>query len=179
VPGTTRCRLVAQQVQQVRTRANESDTRRGAGSRERGIFGEKTVARMDGVDAAIFRQRHDAIDIEIGLNRSLALADQIGFIRFKAMQAEAIFVGIDAGGADLQFVGGAENSDGDFSAIQGQKFFYRHRSVIPKISSRFHCVAMAGGDGMLRLISHFVRFPVQRKQGIRLCKLSGCWPTTW
>src|SRR5580704_11476183 len=62
-----RCRLVAQQVQQVRTRANESDTRRGAGSRERGIFGEKTVARMDGVDAAIFRQRHDAIDIEIGL----------------------------------------------------------------------------------------------------------------
>ena len=122
-----RRRLVAQQVEQVRARANESNSRRGAGSGQRRIFRKKAVARVDGVDASLLRQRHDPLDVEIGLDRPLALADEIGFVRLESMQAEAIFVGIDGGGADLQFVGGAENADRNFPAIQGQKFFYRHQ----------------------------------------------------
>jgi hypothetical protein len=121
-----RRRLVAQQVEQVRAGTNEGNSRRSAGSRQRGIFREKAVARVDGIHAALFRDRHDPIDVEIGLDRSLTLADQIGFVSLESMQAQAIFVGIDSGGPDLQFVGGAENAYGDFSAIQGQKFFYRH-----------------------------------------------------
>ena len=132
-----RRRLVAQQVEQIRARANERNSRGGAGSRQRGIFREKTVARVDRVDAALLRQRHDPVDVEIGLDRPLALADQIGFVRLESMQAEAIFVGIDGGGADLQFVGGAENADRDFSAIQSQKFFNLHRSKFPGISPSF------------------------------------------
>ena len=122
-----RRRLVAQQVEQVRARANKGNPRRGAGSGQRWIFRKEAVARVDGVDASLFRERHDPIDVEIGLDRSLALADEIGLVRLESMQAETIFVGIDAGGADLQFVGGAENADGDFPAIQGQQFFYRHQ----------------------------------------------------
>ena len=122
-----RRRFVAQQIEQVRAGADEGNSRRGASSGQRRILRKKTVARVDGVDAALLGQRHDPIDVEIGLDGSLALADEIGFVRLESMQAEAIFVGIDGGGADLQFVGGAENADGNFAAIQGQKFFDRHQ----------------------------------------------------
>jgi hypothetical protein len=87
-----------------------------------GIFRKKTVARMNGVDAALLGERHDAIDVQIGLNRALALADQIGFVRLEAMQAEAVFVRIDGDGANLQLIGGAENADGNFAAIQASSF---------------------------------------------------------
>src|SRR4029077_13744892 len=112
-----RRRLVAQQVEQVRAGADESNSRRGAGSGQRGIFREKTVARVDGVDAALFRERHDPVDVEIGLDRSLALANEIRFVSLEAMQAEAILVGIYGGSPDLQLVGGAKNTDRDFAAI--------------------------------------------------------------
>ena len=91
-----RRRLVAQQVEQVRARPDEGNSRRGAGSGQRRIFREKTVARVNGVDAALLRERHDPVDVEIGLDRPLALADQIGLVRLESMQAESIFVGIDA-----------------------------------------------------------------------------------
>ena len=190
VPGTTgspafcasrrAAVLSPKQVKQVRARADKSNSRRGAGSRQRGIFREKSVARMDGVDASLFRERHDPVDVEIGLDRSLALADEIGFVSLEAMQAEAIFVGIDGGGADLQFVGGAENADRNFAAIQGQKFFYRHQSEFPGISPHFRCTALAERVRLQRPPRPICPItPVQRSQRIRQFKLYFCWPTTW
>ena len=152
-----RRRLIAQQIEQVRARSNESNSRRGAGSRQRRIFREKSVARVDGVDAALLRQRHDSIDVQIGLDRPFAFADQIGFVRLEPMQAEAVLVGIHGGGADFQFVGGAENANRDFPAIQGQQFFYRHRSDFPGISPHFHCMALAERIGLHRPQRQFAR----------------------
>ena len=79
---------------------------------------------MNRVHALLFGQRHDAFDIEIGLHRSFALADQVGFVGFEAVQREAVFLGIDGDGAQAQFIGGAENADGDFAAIECEEFFH-------------------------------------------------------
>ncbi len=48
-----RSRLIAQQVQQIRAGADEGDAHDFAGARQRRIFGKKTVAGMNGVDAAL------------------------------------------------------------------------------------------------------------------------------
>ena len=121
-----RSRLVTKQVEQVRAGTDKNNSRFSASSRQRGILRKKSVARVDGVDAALFRERNDSLDIQISLDRALALADQIRFVRLEAVQAEAIFVGVNSGCPDIQFVRRAENADRNFSAIQGQKFFYLH-----------------------------------------------------
>ena len=78
---------------------------------------------MDRVHALFRGQRDDAFDIEIGFDRSLALADQVGFVRLEAVQGEAVLLGVDGDGAQAQFVGGAQDADRDFAAIQGEEFF--------------------------------------------------------
>ena len=70
------------------------------------------------------RQGDDALDIEIGLDRAFALADQVGFVGLEAVQGEAVFLGIDGDGAQAEFVGRAQNADGDFAAIQSEKFLH-------------------------------------------------------
>ena len=83
---------------------------------------------MDRVDALLLGQRDDAVDVEIGLDRALALADQIGLVGLEAVQREAILLRIDGDGAHAQFVGGAEDADGDFAAIQCEEFFHVRRA---------------------------------------------------
>ena len=40
-----------------------------------------------------------------------------------ASEGELVLLRIDGNRAQAQFVGGAQNSDGDFAAVQGEKFF--------------------------------------------------------
>ena len=122
--------LVAQQLEQVRARADESDAGLLAGPRQRRVFRQKSIARMDGVDALFLRQRDDAVDIQIGLDRAFALADQVGFVGFEAVQAEAVFLRINGHGADAQFIGRAQDADRDFAAVQGEKFTHVESSII-------------------------------------------------
>ena len=114
---TPRRRLIAQQIEQIRARPDERNARGLARARQRRIFREKTVAGMDRVDAPLLRQRHDSIDVEIRLHGPLALADQISFVGLEPMQAEAVFVRKHGDRANLQFIGGAEDANGDFAAI--------------------------------------------------------------
>ena len=73
-------------------------------------------------------QRDDAFDVQVGFHRALALADQVGFVGLEAVQGEAVFLRIDGDGAQAQFVGRAQDADGDFAAIQGKKFFHGRRA---------------------------------------------------
>ena len=41
---------------------------------------------------------------------------------FEAMEGEAIFLGIDRHGTQAEFVGGAEDTDGDFAAVGREEF---------------------------------------------------------
>ncbi len=76
---------------------------------------------MDGIDALVPRQSHDAGDVQISFDGTFTGADQVGFVGFEAMQAEAVLLGIDANGAEVEFIGGAENANGDFAAIRSQQ----------------------------------------------------------
>ncbi len=76
---------------------------------------------MDGVDALVARQSDDAGDVQIRFDGTFAGADQVGFVGLEAMQAEAVLLGVNANGAEVEFIGGAENANGDFAAVRGQQ----------------------------------------------------------
>ena len=131
VPGTTgtpacsanlpRRGLIAEQFEQLGAGPDEGDAGLLAGARQRRILGQESIARMDGIDALFARQSHDALHVEIGFHRTLALADQVGFVGFEAVQGQAVFLRIDGDRAQAQLVGGAQNADGDFAAIERQQ----------------------------------------------------------
>ena len=54
------------------------------------------------------------------------------------MQGEAIFVRVDGDGADAQFVGGAEDADGDLAAVGDEQFakpnWRRNRSFLRHVN---------------------------------------------
>ena len=105
-----------------------------AGARQGGVLGQESVAGVNRVDALFFRQRDDAIDVEIGLHRALAFADQVGFVRLEAMQAEPVFLRVDGDRAQPELIGGAQDTDGDFAAIEGQEFFHVGRNCLAWIT---------------------------------------------
>ena len=77
------------------------------------------------------RQGDDAGDVEIGADRLAGLADAIGFIGLEAVQGEAVFMRVDGDRADAEFVGGAEDANGDLAAVGDQQLLdgpgNRHR----------------------------------------------------
>src|SRR6185437_15183302 len=106
-------------------RADKSDASVLTGSRQRGILGEKPVARMNRIDALLLRERDDALDVKIRLDRAFPFADQIGFIGLETMQTEAVFLGINGNSAEAELVGRPKDSNGDLTAIERKKFFHR------------------------------------------------------
>ncbi len=61
-----RAHLVAEQLEDLRPRADELDPFLCRAAGEAGVFAEKAVAGMDGVASGRFRDRHDLFDVEIG-----------------------------------------------------------------------------------------------------------------
>ena len=116
--------LIAQQVEQIRRRADENDAGSFAGAGQRRVLGEKSVPRVNRVHTLLFGQRDNAFDIQVGLYRTFALADEVGLVRLEAVQRKAVFFGIDGDGAQAQFVGGAQNANSDFAAIQCKEFIH-------------------------------------------------------
>ena len=83
---------------------------------------------MNGIDALFASEIHDAVEIEIRFDGPLACADQVRFIGFEAVQGEAVFLGVDSDSAKPQFIGGAEDTDSDFAAIEGEQFFHGRKT---------------------------------------------------
>ena len=77
--------FVAQQGKKIGRRPDKGDAGALAGAGQGGVLGEKTVARVDGVDALLFGQRDDAFHVEVSLHRSFALADEVGFVGLEAV----------------------------------------------------------------------------------------------
>ena len=118
IPGR---RLVAERLEKLDTGADERHPGGGAGGGKLGILGEEPVARMDGIDAMRLGERHDRGDVEVGADRLPGTANEIGFVGFEAVQGEAVFVRVDRHRADAQFVGRAEDADGDLRAVGDQQ----------------------------------------------------------
>ncbi len=118
---TTRRCLVSQQVKQVCARTYERDSSRLAGPRQRGIFGEETVPRMNCIDAVFLGQRNNTLNVQIGFGRvPLPLSDQISLISLKSMEAEAIPIRINGNRANSSSIAALRIRNSDFTAIQGK-----------------------------------------------------------
>ena len=44
--------------------------------------------------------------------------DQVGFVGLEAVQREPVLLGVDGDGAQAEFVGGPEDADRDFAAVE-------------------------------------------------------------
>ena len=138
-----RRRFVAEHFKKFRRRPDEGDAGLQARAREGRIFGEESVAGMNRVHIFFERQRNDAVDVQIRFDRAFARADQIRFIGFKAMQAEPVFLRINRDRAQAEFVCGAQDADGDLTAIGCQDFLH---VPVPNLSrSRGPKECLSGG----------------------------------
>ncbi len=96
----------------------------GTGLSKRRIFREKTVARMNRVRAAAFRDLQNLVDVEIRLSRSCG-ANGVGLVRHQNMQSGAIDIGKDSSRENSQLAAGANHPHRDLSPI-GDKNLLEH-----------------------------------------------------
>jgi hypothetical protein len=101
--------------------ADESDAGISAGPRERGVFGEETVAGMDGVAPGAPGYVDDFIDAEIAFAGGGG-PDWVGFVSEADVEGFAVDFAEDGGGADAEFAAGSEDANSDFTAIGDQDF---------------------------------------------------------
>ena len=100
---------------------DEDDALAIAGLDELGVLRQEAVAGMDRIGLGLDRDAQDVLDVEVGVHRRLAATHQVGLVGLGPMQREAVLLRIDGDGADAEFVGGAHDADGDFSAIGDQQ----------------------------------------------------------
>ena len=101
--------------------ADEGDAGVGAGARESGVFGEKTVPGMDGIGAGFFCDGDYLVDVEIAFTGRCG-ADGIGFVGKTDVERFAVDFAEDGDGADAEFAAGAKDANCNFSAVGDQDF---------------------------------------------------------
>ena len=106
-------------------RTDEEDAGRGAGFGEFGAFGEKTIARVDGIGSGFLGDADHFFNGKIAFERSELLAvaapDLIGLVGLEAVQRQLVFFGVDRDGCDPEFGRGAKNSDRNFRPVGNEK----------------------------------------------------------
>ena len=111
-------RLVAEQVQRLRRRADEDDPLFCATPRQRGVFAEKAVAGMQRIAPARFRSRDDRLDVEIGPRAPPR--DFQALIRAADMQRQRVVGRIDRDRGKAGLAGGTRDPNGDLAAVGDQ-----------------------------------------------------------
>ena len=100
--------------------ANECDAFALARVDQFGVFGQKTIARVDRICAALFGDAHDFLNRQIGGHGAKTFANAIGFIRFEPVQAKLVLFGENGNGFFAHFIGRPHNTDCDFASIGNQ-----------------------------------------------------------
>ena len=114
--------LVAELLQHFDAGADKNHAGLAARLGKQGIFREKAVAGMNGVDIVLAGQVDDGVDVQIRTQRLAGFADAIRFIGLEAVQGEAVFVGVDGHGPNAQLMCGAEDTNGNLTTISDEKF---------------------------------------------------------
>src|SRR5262249_23741809 len=112
--------LVAELSQDLAGRPDENDPGLFGRLRELGALGEKTVAGMDRVRATIAHRPHDRVDIQVTLGR-LRGANRARLVGRGHVGAARIGLGIHRHGPNTHYPRGADDADGNFSAIGDQE----------------------------------------------------------
>ena len=111
----------AHQPGNFRRRADEFDIASLGDFGEVGIFGQQTVARMDGVHVGDFRRADHRRNVEIAL-RQLRRADANSFVGETDVQRIAVRLAVNGDGADAQLLAGTDHPQGNLSTICDQDF---------------------------------------------------------
>ncbi len=97
-------------------RADEGDAGVIAGADEGGVLGEEAIAGMDGFGPAAEGDFEDLVDVQIGFAGGRG-AEEIGFVGVSNVERGAVDVGVNGDGGDAEFAAGADDADGDLSAV--------------------------------------------------------------
>ncbi|MNR04537.1 hypothetical protein D3C85_1205070 [compost metagenome] len=111
--------LAAHQVDGFDGRADEGDGGRVTGAGEIGVFGEETVARVNGVGAGSASGVDDGIDRQVRLgDGSRADADRL--VRQLYVARVSVGLAVDRDRAVAEGLGGAHHPAGDFATVGDQ-----------------------------------------------------------
>ena len=111
--------LVAHQGHRLVRGADELDLATAADLGKMGVFGQKTVARMNRLHVADLGGADDPVDLQVAVG-GLGRADAIGFVGQFQVGGAAVGLAEDGHGLDAQLAAGAEDAQGDFAAVGNQ-----------------------------------------------------------
>jgi hypothetical protein len=116
--------FVLQRIHRARTWPDEPNVAVFAYVGEMRVLGEETVARVNRVHICNFCRADDAVDAQVAFAAG-TLADANRFVRKLHMHGVRVRLRIDGHGADVQFLAGADDAHGNFTAI-GNENFLKH-----------------------------------------------------
>src|SRR5208282_5855165 len=76
---------------------------------------------MNRVGAFLLGGSDDSLDIEVGFDRAFPFANQVGLVRLETVQAKPILFRVNSDGTQAEFVRGAEDANGDLTAVCSQQ----------------------------------------------------------
>ena len=112
--------FVAHQADGLGGRADEFDFATGADLGEVGVFGEKSVAGMNGVRIGDFGRADDAVNLEIAL-RTRGRADANGLVGKLDMEGLDVGLRVNGDAADAEFLAGPDDAQGDLAAVGNEE----------------------------------------------------------
>ena len=112
--------LVARHLEGARGRSDERDAVLSGPRGEFGVLREESVPGIDRVGAGGDRDADDLLDVEVGTHRMPLHTDLVRLIGLLPVQRAAILPREHRDGTRAQLIGGAEGSDGDFTAVRDE-----------------------------------------------------------
>ena len=125
--------------------ADETNASRRASLSKFGVFGQKPIARMDGLSTRTARNLQDRIAAQIGLCR-WRRANRVCLIRLPHMQRRGISLRKDGNAAQTHPPRGANNAAGNLATIGDQERFEHHIRNSPKRVSEIGDMVAAARD---------------------------------
>ncbi|MNN18246.1 hypothetical protein D3C81_1314520 [compost metagenome] len=113
--------LETEHPQLLRGGADEGDAGGLAGLGEGCVLGEKAIAGVDGLGAALFGDSEDLVHHQVG-GGGRAFAQREGFVGLLDMQAGGVGFGVDGHALDIQGAQGTQDAAGDGAAVGDQEF---------------------------------------------------------
>ena len=122
--------LVAHHPDRVRRRTDEGDPCRLERLGERGVLGQKAIARMDRLGAGLPRRRDDLLDPEIALGRGRR-PDRDRLIGHADVQRVGVGLRVDRDRRDAEPPAGPDHAAGDLAAIGDQELVEHSQARFP------------------------------------------------
>ncbi len=113
---------------------DEADVAGLANFGEVGVFGEESVARVNGVNVSNFGGGDDSVDFQITLSAG-TWPDTDGFIGGLDVEGVVICLGVNGEGADAHVFAGTDDAKCDFAPICDKNFF-KHIGVAEGVPRR-------------------------------------------